>query len=108
MLPGQSTYLGITLTLADTNPHNLLSLLLGVDSTCPGAVSSLQIQSDDANGPNIVRIGDSRLGVARCGYRLASHEGEPYRNVQESIPLASIYVMAETAPCVINVELAAW
>ena len=106
--PVLSAYYGIRVTLADTNAHNLLALLIAVDPSL-GAVlqncQTLRIQADNANGASTVYIGDLNLSLTRYGYQLMVHDQVPYALLSYTVPLAAIYVMASAATAYLNVEV---
>jgi hypothetical protein len=102
------SYYGISLQLADTNPHALLPLLQAVDSTLNDIlqnVGQLSIQADLGNGSNVVYVGDSLVSSTRRAYDLLAHDQTYHFKEAMNVPLGAIYVRASTANLIINVEV---
>jgi hypothetical protein len=101
-------FYGITVTLSDANPHQLLPLLVAIDSTLSNLlqnVGSLQIQADSGNGANYVLVGDANVATSRMAYKLAAGASRPYQKEAMSIPLGAVYLRASAATCLVNVEI---
>lgn len=101
---------GITVTLADTNPHSLLALLGAIDADILTDilqnVQSLRIQADDSNGANFVYIGDDQVSSTRKAYSLLLRDQVPYQSPAAiQVPLKDVYVRASAATCMLNVEI---
>lgn len=102
-------YAAVSVTLADTNPQNLLTAMQAIDARLAGVLHvccSLAIQADDSNGANQVLIGDVNVSPTRMGYRLSVHDQYVYHSVTNmNVPLSQIYIEATAAPCIVNVEV---
>jgi len=103
-----NAYYGIRITLSDTNAHQLLPLLIAIDSTLAGIlqnVGQLALQGDAANSSNLVRVGDANVSATRYGYQLAAGIQRVYQKEGMSVPLGAIYVQASAATSYLNVEI---
>jgi hypothetical protein len=103
-----NAYYGISLTLSDTNPHNLLALLVAVDSSLAGLIQNvgqMSLQADSSNGANSVYVGDANVSSTRKSYELLLHD--QYRASKEAmnVPVGAMWLRASGATCVVNVEL---
>jgi hypothetical protein len=82
MATALSAYYGLSLTIADTNPHNLLALLVAVDPSLAGItqnVGQLSLQASNSNGASSVYVGDANISPTRHAYELLVHDQNPYR-----------------------------
>jgi hypothetical protein len=104
-----NAYYGITITLSDTNTHNLLTLLQAVDSTLAGIqqnVGHLGLQADSANSTNAIYIGDANVASSRYGLALVGTSApQPYTKEAANVPVGSIYVRASQSNLVLHVEI---
>lgn len=102
-------YVGVSVTLSDTNAHNLLTLMTAIVTSLGGVLqncATLAIQADNSNGANIVYIGDSSVSTTRYAYQLLVHDQYRYSgNPAQSVPLSAIWVLASAATCQLNVEV---
>ncbi len=104
-----NAYYGVSITLADTNAHNLYDLLVAIEPELAGLVQnvqSLRIQADDSNSSNAVYIGDAAVASTRMSYNLLVHDQNVYTSpVAIQIPLKAMYVRAAGATCILHVEI---
>lgn len=101
-------YVAVSVTLSDTNSHNLLALMIGIVPAMAGVLQNcgaLSLQADVSNGSNSVYVGDSAISTTRYGYALLAHDQVPYHSpLNNNVPLNQIYLLASTSPCQVNVE----
>lgn len=106
---GNPGYVAVSITLADTNAHQLLTLITAIVpamSTTTQNCSALAIQADTINGANAVYIGDASVSTTRYGYALLAHDQYVYHSpVNTNVPLSQIYVLGQAASVQINVEV---
>jgi len=109
-----NAFYGIQVTLSDTNPHQLLPLLIAVDSTLSPTttgggilqnVATLQIQADQNNAGNYVMVGDSNLSLTRYGLKMSAGQAQYLYREGMAIPLSAVYVQASAATCYVNVMI---
>ncbi len=102
-------FYGITIALADTNAHNLYTLLAAVESDLAGLVqnvSMLRIQSADSSGANLTYIGDVNVATTRIGRSLLKNESAHWvSQFNMNIPVRDMYVLASGATCTLYCEL---
>ena len=108
MATALNAYYGISVTIADTNPHNLLALLVAVDSSLAGIiqnVSQLSLQAGNGNGANLVYVGDANVSPTRKAYELLVHDQYQSRKEAMNVPIGAIWLLASAATVVVNVEI---
>lgn len=95
-------YYGITITLVDNSPHNLLQRLQLIDPTVPAFCRLLSIQNDPANVGHNLLIGDDAIDIGpgastRGGAALQAGQIREYGATDQSlIPLANIWLADES------------
>jgi hypothetical protein len=103
-----NAYYGITVSLADTNAHNLYDLLVAIDASLAGLyqnVGRLSLQADASNGANTVYVGDASVASTRKAFELLVHDQVPMSKEAMNVPVKGIYLRASGATCKVNVEL---
>lgn len=95
----------VTVTVHDTTPVTLLSLLRAIDSGCPRVACFLQLQANIGNLDKLIFVGNSDLNTGtRYGSEIQAGQALPVLAFDSNLlALDQIYVATDGADTKLNV-----
>ncbi len=96
----------VTITLPDTNSHNLKTLLVAAKTLPAYEFRELLVLADTTNGANNIAVGDSDVTDAVYGYLLTAGASRLYRppSPGQKVYTSNIYVKASAGTPVLHIE----